>query len=517
MAFSALNSILPYMMVNRLMPHESGNGQSFRYQMALVFSTAACTYLVGGLTDGTIYRAVKNLLTTPYQPELPDSWSEVEVPHLEIENDHYHTLENRYFLCVRWFLNRQSFHNGKFKAVRVLESREDTSFHDGMSTVKRPRRYRIDVIHPANAFSGVLGHRDNQIRVLYYAESPNRLDTTATQSERHGASSRQRESYILRHPSLAVLRDFLECTSLMYEEEVERIKQDPVIHHWDDCAGWRSTPIRNPKNFDNVALSPSVKNLLRSDLDTFLRSENWYSSRGLRWTRRYFFHGNPGTGKTSLIEAMSNHGKLPIYSLSLQDVSDDNHLRKAFNTLPERCMVMLEDVDAMGTIAHRRSSGSSVPVGVDSVYDSSRVRERHMPSGVTLQCLLNCIDGVSNSHCQVLVMTTNHVDKIDPALLRPGRADIKLEMGDCDVDQVKDFLKIYYHTDGLTEDQARRLGGIKIRPCDVSNILILNMHDREAAIEQILNHKSPLDGETGHNESDHSMTACPCSDCTGSH
>ncbi|KAJ5474112.1 hypothetical protein N7475_003678 [Penicillium sp. IBT 31633x] len=84
---------------------------------------------------------------------------------------------------------------------------------------------------------------------------------------------------------------------------------------------------------------------------------------------------------------------------------------KLFSELPPHCIILLEDVDAAGL--GRRD-------------DTNADQENNSSSEVTLSGLLNVLDGVSSQEGRVLVMTTNHIEHLDKALIRPGRIDKKV-------------------------------------------------------------------------------------------
>jgi chaperone BCS1 len=114
---------------------------------------------------------------------------------------------------------------------------------------------------------------------------------------------------------------------------------------------------------------------------------------------------------------------LDIYMISLNSplLSEDT-LATLFRDLPRTCLVLLEDIDATN-LTHKReviSVESKTPAG------PKRVREREP---VSLSGLLNVIDGVGAQEGRVLVMTSNHTENIDPALLRPGRVDFSVKFG----------------------------------------------------------------------------------------
>ncbi|GIK05443.1 hypothetical protein Aspvir_009553 [Aspergillus viridinutans] len=155
-----------------------------------------------------------------------------------------------------------------------------------------------------------------------------------------------------------------------------------------------------------------VKDDILRDVDEFLDQDmqDWYAERGIPYKRGYLLFGPPGTGKSSFSLSLAGKHELDIYTLQLSNISDTT-LMRLFAELPPRCIVLLEDVDTSGV--GRRDS-----VDID--------QENESKSTVTLSGLLNVLDGVSSQEGRILIMTTNHIEHLDEALIRPGRSDKKV-------------------------------------------------------------------------------------------
>jgi chaperone BCS1 len=138
------------------------------------------------------------------------------------------------------------------------------------------------------------------------------------------------------------------------------------------------------------------------------------------------FYGPPGTGKTSLVSALAAHFGLSIYMVNLADFSDRN-LMSAVNQVPAKSVLLFEDIDCMRGAESR--VGTTSTGGQNARVGSSTKENASTQNGVTLSGLLNVLDGFCAPHGVLFVMTTNHVEKLDEALLRPGRIDYRLFMG----------------------------------------------------------------------------------------
>lgn len=213
-------------------------------------------------------------------------------------------------------------------------------------------------------------------------------------------------------------------------------------------AEWR--PFGHPRRvreLDSVVLDTDKKDELVGDVRRFLSRGPWYAKRGIPYRRGYLLHGAPGSGKTSFITALAGSLDFNICLLNLAErgMTDDklNHL---LSNAPERSILLLEDVDA--AFAGRQH------------HAPERHADGYQPS-VTFSGLLNALDGVASGESRIIFMTTNHLERLDPALIRPGRVDMICELGDARPSQVRELLVRFYQADRLEArlDDARRARG----------------------------------------------------------
>ena len=168
------------------------------------------------------------------------------------------------------------------------------------------------------------------------------------------------------------------------------------------------------------------------DLDRFRGSHARYRRLGVPYHRGYLLYGPPGTGKTSLVSALAAKFGMSLYVMNLTEFNDRT-LKTAMNDVPENSLILFEDIDCMKA-GNRREDLSESREKQHSATgtEKSDVGDRF---GVTLSGLLNVLDGVHAPENVVYVMTTNKVEALDPALLRPGRIDYRLFMGEASESQ----------------------------------------------------------------------------------
>ncbi|TQN69253.1 putative mitochondrial chaperone BCS1-B [Colletotrichum shisoi] len=244
-----------------------------------------------------------------------------------------------------------------------------------------------------------------------------------------------------------ILKELLQEARAEYQK---KDSQKTMIYRGSTRAGsteptWQRCMARTSRPFSTVILNEKTKKELVDDVADYLSpaTRKWYSNRGIPWRRGYLLTGPPGTGKSSLSLALAGFFKMRIYIVSLSSISaNEENLATLFAELPRRCVVLLEDIDTAGlthtredngttdTTEPKEGSGEMVPGQLTPGIPNNQ------PSGrLSLSGLLNILDGVASQEGRVLIMTTNHIEKLDKALIRPGRVDqiVKFTLADDEI------------------------------------------------------------------------------------
>ncbi|KAF9016332.1 P-loop containing nucleoside triphosphate hydrolase protein [Hymenopellis radicata] len=220
----------------------------------------------------------------------------------------------------------------------------------------------------------------------------------------------------------------------------------------DSSNNWRTVSNRAKRSLDSIILDPGMKELLLEDAQDFLKSKDWYCERGIPFRRGYLLHGVPGAGKTSIIHSLAGELNLDIYIISLSRAGlDDSSLDELINELPERCIALMEDIDAAFTRTLNRDEDDG-----DSEDGKEKKKSSNPPppvtSRVSLSGLLNALDGIGAQEGRILFATTNKYTSLDAALCRPGRMDIHVEFKLSSKYQTRELFKRFYIPKKVDDD-----------------------------------------------------------------
>ncbi|NXS62088.1 BCS1 protein, partial [Brachypteracias leptosomus] len=196
-------------------------------------------------------------------------------------------------------------------------------------------------------------------------------------------------------------------------------------------AEWRKFGFpRRRRPLSSVVLEEGVSERLVQDVKEFIDNPQWYTERGKALLGGYLLYGPPGCGKSSFITALAGELQYSICLLSLSDRSlSDDRLNHLLSVAPQQSIILLEDVDA--AFISRDLAAENL------------VKYQGMGQ-LTFSGLLNALDGVASAEARIIFMTTNYVDRLDPALVRPGRVDLKQHVGPCSHWQLTRMFQRFY-------------------------------------------------------------------------
>ena len=252
----------------------------------------------------------------------------------------------------------------------------------------------------------------------------------------------------------SIVRDFLHDAHKVAEaQNANKL----TIFTGDLYQNWNILAHRNVRPLESVILDEGVREATYDDIKLFLSSEEWYKSMAIPFHRGYLFYGPPGSGKSSFAIALASEFHLDLYLLNLTNLND-GRLLSLLSQMPSHAILLIEDID--------------------SVF-----MKREALGNVTFSGFLNALDGIHSKDGLIVFMSTNHLDRLDPALLRPGRIDCKVYLGDASAYQIKKmFLRFFPGSESNANAFADLVADVPISMAAIQEYLLARRSSSERAL-----------------------------------
>lgn len=280
-------------------------------------------------------------------------------------------------------------------------------------------------------------------------------------------------TYKLRSNSSEVVKNFIQNCKVSYNNyTTEPSDRYYMIYNGNNGTNGRvdemyvdSFYLKNFKTFSSIFFKN--KDVLMSALDSFINKTGVYSIPSTQHRMGFLLHGPPGTGKTSVIKALANKLNRHVFNINISKVKTNRELFMLMYKLRyvskgeyvsydySDIIFVIEDIDSVGSIVLKR--GENKIQDVEPVYDLGEkiADKKEVEDKLNLAGILNAIDGPLDCPGRIIVFTTNHPEMLDPALIRPGRIDFKIELGHLNPSEIIDMLNYYGHN--LTDSQKLKL------------------------------------------------------------
>jgi hypothetical protein len=254
------------------------------------------------------------------------------------------------------------------------------------------------------------------------------------------------------------------------------------------------------RSFDNVFFEQRDK--VKNHVQFFLTRKDWYEKKGIPYTLGFMFHGGPGCGKTSTIKAIANTARRHILNIHLSEIKSKAQLRHLFfndeihvynGTTTERFTIpiherlyVIEDIDAMGDAVLKREwkkPTEEKPKAKTGDPWLDKETDEDAKETIDLSFLLNLLDGTLEASGRILAISSNFPDRIDRALIRPGRIDMIIHFKKCNRQILQEMISSFY--DLTIDDWTTESLDYKWSPAEVNQILFRNFGSYEDAINEL--------------------------------
>ena len=330
------------------------------------------------------------------------------------------------------------------------------------------------------------------------------------------------------------LHKFVEQAQDNFEQE-KRNKLGSESYYFDQITGGGEFRNPVPKGYcvfskSKFTSNRSLNNVylrqiddLKQRVEFFIRRRDWYDSKGIPHTLGIVMYGHPGCGKTSTIKAIANETKRHIFNIALSSITTKEALKDLFyndqiqiltngksetlNIPLKQRLYVIEDIDAMDSVVIKRSAEDKKAeeqrkIKVEAEMELLKQTQgdaiaRNMMQGkaedetdkLDLSTMLNVLDGVRETPGRIIILSTNYPERLDEALLRPGRFDMMLEFEKHTPQVIKLHMEKHYDIE-LTDKQWARINqpslDKKWTPAEVSQILFRRIGDPNKAIDDLL-------------------------------
>ena len=317
----------------------------------------------------------------------------------------------------------------------------------------------------------------------------------------------------------------MENITSKYRSSIEDLRENKhyiytlikTTYELSKCELWDEIQFLSTRTFSNIFFNE--KDNIVKKMDFFLNNKEWYFNKGIPYSLGIGMYGPPGTGKTSLIKAIGNYTNRHIVIISLKMIKTRSQLNSIFfedryNTDNkkgsigfDKKIIVFEDIYCVSDIVMDRtkkkatklgnklnelSASSNINVGdlletiSEKKMDFSKITNEEEP--ITLDDILNLWDGIRETPGRIMIISSNHYYDLDPALIRPGRIDITLELSYASRQIINNMYSHLFNED-IDADKLTNINDMYYSPAEIINIYMNTNNNKDAFIDRLMQNK----------------------------
>jgi len=278
-------------------------------------------------------------------------------------------------------------------------------------------------------------------------------------------------------------RDIIKLKSIgrshhVFDKIFMEVESKRDIRHIKKYHGeWRSIGTLTGSRLSSVCVESHIKSDLMNCIQIFLNRKEWYNDKSIPYQLGIMLYGPPGTGKTSIIRCIASELDRDLHVLNASKIRD---IEDAMSSLPQDSLIVVEDIDTDSS-THSRAPVARITEDPD---ESPPIIEEEIFkfSLSNLSDTLNAIDGLGPTNGRILIMTTNVIDKLDRALIRPGRIDLMVELGYVTRDTFYQMMTKFYGPVDIPPGYCIKSG---VTPAELQQLILKNLESPKVVLNNM--------------------------------
>ena len=414
----------------------------------------------------------------------------------------YNNLWSRRFDAVWDHIHLNSDYKG-ISALREIMGAFDTDPYDNEDKEERKNNIGKDIfIIDQSNIPFLFDYQNNIYAIVNTSDNREDSEKMIEMTGKVETISIQLFSYKL---NMKEMKNYLDDLTNSYIKKIEEKRKNKIFlyqlqqknkcHEESEVLQWHESLFKTTRCFNNLYFNG--KNELISKIDFFLNNKEWYEKEGHPYTLGIGLSGPPGTGKTSIIKSIAKKTGRHLIEIPLNLIKNESdffhyYYENTYNRDNKKGsidfqdkIIVLEDIDCMSDLILDRnlkqtedtSNNEQINVLETFVNVVNNKNDKSSSSSniflkeekISLSFILNIIDGLNENYGRMLIITSNYYEKIDKALVRPGRIDIRVDMKNANIDTIKEMY-LHYFNSKIPSRFINQLKDDVISPAEIVNI-----------------------------------------------